>query len=157
MSDPTDEKPALLDGFKAFMMRGNVVDLAVAVVIGAAFTTVVNSVVNGVINPVVGALGTKDLSTYRSCLKAPCHADAAGHVTSGVYILWGSVLGAALNFLITGAVVYFFMVLPMTRFLARRAAKVHKEAAVPAETESVEVTLLRQIRDELVNRREPSA
>ncbi len=62
-------------------------------------------------------------------------------------------LGAALNFLITGAVVYFFMVLPMTRFLARRAARQEQEAAVQAETESIEVTLLRQIRDELVQQR----
>ena len=151
MSETDEKNTGVFRGFRAFMMRGNVVDLAVAVVIGAAFTTVVNSVVNGVINPVVGALGTQNLSSYSSCLKGPCSANAAGHVTHGVFILWGSVLGAALNFLITGAVVYFFMVLPMSRFLARRAAHQMKEAA--QEPESAEVTLLREIRDELLRQR----
>ena len=50
------KEPSVLDGFKAFLMRGNVVDLAVAVVIGAAFTNIVNSVVRGVINPLVAAV-----------------------------------------------------------------------------------------------------
>lgn len=148
MSDHSDGKqPGLLNGFKTFMMRGNVIDLAVAVVIGAAFTKVVNSVVDGVINPIVGALGTQDLSSYHSCLKSPCTAHG------GITLMWGSVLGAALNFLITGAVVYFVMVLPMSRYLARRSAKLRQEAAVQAEAEAIEVTLLRQIRDELVQQR----
>jgi large conductance mechanosensitive channel len=56
------EKESVMAGFKAFLMRGNVVDLAVAVVIGAAFTNIVNAVVKGVINPVVGAFGTPDLA-----------------------------------------------------------------------------------------------
>lgn len=153
MSESGGKQHGLLNGFKTFMMRGNVVDLAVAVVIGAAFTSVVNSVVEGVINPIVGALGTKDLATYRSCLKGPCHMNAAGHVTDGVFILWGSVLGAALNFLITGAVVYFMMVMPMSRYLARRAARQQQEAVAQAQTEAVEVMLLREIRDELVRQR----
>ena len=153
MSDTNEKQPGLLSGFRAFMMRGNVIDLAVAVVIGAAFTTVVNSVVNGVINPVVGALGTQDLSKYHSCLKSPCSPATAGHAAQGVYIMWGSVLGAALNFVITGAVVYFFMVLPMSRFLARHAAHQHKEAQEQAATDSAEVTLLREIRDKLVRQR----
>lgn len=66
------------EGFKAFLMRGNVIDLAVAVVIGTAFTNVVNSVVKGLINPVVGAFGTKDLDRYRSCLDGPCETNQAG-------------------------------------------------------------------------------
>lgn len=152
MSESSEIQPGVLGGFRAFLMRGNVIDLAVAVVIGAAFTGVVNSVVEGVINPVVGALGTKDLSNYRSCLKS-CTPDAAGHVTHGVFILWGAVLGAALNFVITGAVVYFLMVLPMSRFLARRAARQHKAIVEQAETEAVEIRLLREIRDELVAQR----
>ncbi|GAA4915618.1 hypothetical protein GCM10023237_39880 [Streptomyces coeruleoprunus] len=55
-----ENRTSLLEGFKAFLMRGNVIDLAVAVVIGAAFTNIVNALVKGVINPVVGAFGTKD-------------------------------------------------------------------------------------------------
>lgn len=151
MSEANEQRPGLLEGFKAFLMRGNVVDLAVAVVIGAAFTNIVNSVVNGVINPVVGAFGTNDLSSYRSCVKHPCLTNSAGHVVHGVYIQWGSVLSAALNFIITGAVVYFLMVLPMSRYLAHRAARQRKEAVEQPQIET-EVELLREIRDELLRR-----
>nr|WP_161563474.1 large conductance mechanosensitive channel protein MscL [Streptomyces antimycoticus] len=142
-----------MEGFKAFLMRGNVIDLAVAVVIGAAFTAVVNSIVKGLINPIVGAFGTKDLEKYRSCLKAPCETNAAGDVIHGIPILWGSVLSAVLTFLITAAVVYFLMVLPMSRYLARKAAKEEKAEAEQAVAEAEEILLLRQIRDELVAQR----
>ncbi|MGW2326438.1 large conductance mechanosensitive channel protein MscL [Streptomyces sp. NPDC001700] len=149
-----EEKQSVLEGFKAFLIRGNVIDLAVAVVIGAAFTSVVNSVVKGFINPIVGAFGTKDLEKYRSCLKAPCETNAAGEVVHGIPILWGSVLSAILTFLITAAVVYFLMVLPMSRYLARKAAREQQAEEELAETEAEEISLLREIRDELVARRE---
>ncbi|MFI0937880.1 large conductance mechanosensitive channel protein MscL [Streptomyces sp. NPDC021020] len=151
------EQPSLLAGFKEFITRGNVIDLAVAVVVGAAFSSIVNSVVNGIINPLVGAFGTKDLAGYSSCLKGPCAVDSKGETVSGIHILWGSVLSATLTFLITAAVVYFLMVLPMARYLARRAAK--QEAPQTAEpaaaknevnVETDEITLLRDIRDALV-------
>jgi large conductance mechanosensitive channel len=144
--------PSLLAGFKEFVMRGNVIDLAVAVVIGAAFSSVVNSVVTGFINPLVGAFGTKDLAGYSLCLKGPCTVNGKGDVVSGVRILWGSVLSSALTFLITAAVVYFLMVAPMARYLARQAAK--RAALEPVATEEVpeadEIVLLRDIRDALV-------
>jgi len=140
-----------LKGFKAFLMRGNVIDLAVAVVIGAAFTSVVNSLVKGVINPVVGAFGTKDLSSYRSCLSGPCAVDSTGAVTKGIYILWGDVVSAALQFLITAAVVYFLIVLPMNRLLARFSKP--KPEPEPVVAEVTEVELLSEIRD-LLNRPE---
>jgi large conductance mechanosensitive channel len=144
-------KPSLLAGFKEFIMRGNVIDLAVAVVIGAAFSSVVNSVVNGIINPLVGAFGTKDLAGYSSCLKGPCVVNDKGDLTSGIHILWGSALSATLTFLITAAVVYFLMVLPMARYLARRAARQKPaEAVEPVAEEVEEITLLRDIRDALV-------
>lgn len=144
-------KPNLLAGFKEFVMRGKVIDLAVAVVIGAAFSSVVNSVVNGIINPLVGAFGTKDLAGYSSCLKGPCVVNGKGDVTSGIHILWGSVLSATLTFLITAAVVYFLMVLPMARYLARRAARQQPAAVVETAPEvEEEITLLRDIRDALV-------
>ena len=148
------EKESVWEGFKAFLMRGNVIDLAVAVVIGAAFTSVVNSIVKGLINPIVGAFGTKDLEKYRSCLEAPCETNAAGEVVRGIPIMWGSMLSAVLTFLITAAVVYFLMVLPMSRYLARKAAKEQQTEEELAETEAEELTLLREIRDELVARRE---
>ncbi|WP_065762368.1 MULTISPECIES: large conductance mechanosensitive channel protein MscL [Streptomycetaceae] len=150
LSDTASEKKqGLLSGFKQFMMRGNVVDLAVAVVIGAAFTNIVNSVVNGVINPVVGAFGTKDLAGYTLCIKAPCTVDATGKVTQGVAVAWGSVLGAVLNFLITAAVVYFLMVVPMSRFLARRTAKLAQDKEPEPAEETPDIVLLREIRDAL--------
>ncbi|MFG3050195.1 large conductance mechanosensitive channel protein MscL [Kitasatospora sp. NPDC048239] len=135
-----------MKGFKEFLLRGNVVDLAVAVVIGAAFTNIVNAFVKGVINPLVGLFGAKDLASYSSCLKGPCEVNAAGEVTSGIYILWGSVLSAALQFLITAAVVYFVLILPMTRFTAKRKT-LDEEMA---EAEAKEVALLTEIRDVLV-------
>ncbi|MFJ1757433.1 large conductance mechanosensitive channel protein MscL [Kitasatospora sp. NPDC088134] len=137
-----------MKGFKEFLLRGNVVDLAVAVVIGAAFTAVVNAFVKGVIDPLVGLFGTKDLSAYSSCLKGPCEVDAAGNVTSGIFILWGSVLSAALTFLITAAVVYFLLILPMNHFMRKRKS-VEEEAL---EAEAKEVELLTEIRDALVRR-----
>jgi large conductance mechanosensitive channel len=148
------EKESVLAGFKAFLMRGNVIDLAVAVVIGAAFTNIVNAVVSGVINPVVGAFGTKDLAKYSSCLKAPCRTGPGGQV-EGIQIMWGSVLSATLTFLITAAVVYFLMVLPMSRFLARRArAQAAKEQAPVQEVvELSELDVLKEIRDTLIAQR----
>ncbi|MFE6104161.1 large conductance mechanosensitive channel protein MscL [Streptomyces laurentii] len=150
-----EKKQSLLGGFKAFLMRGNVIDLAVAVVIGAAFTNIVNSVVKGVINPLVGAFGTKDLESYRSCLKGPCVVDQAGNAVSGIPIMWGLVLSAVLSFLITAAVVYFLMVLPMARILAKRAAHDRLKEGVQETLEVSELEVLKEIRDHLVAQRGP--
>ncbi|QER89403.1 large conductance mechanosensitive channel protein MscL [Streptomyces tendae] len=149
MSD--QEKTSLLQGFKAFLMRGNVVDLAVAVVIGAAFTNIVNSVVEGIINPLVGAFGTQDLDNYTSCLKGPC--EGTGDAATGVRILWGSVLGATLQFLITAAVVYFLMVLPMAKYLARMEARRKAKEGTREVVEITELEVLKEIRDALVAQR----
>jgi large conductance mechanosensitive channel len=154
------EKQDVLAGFKAFLMRGNVVDLAVAVVIGAAFTKIVNSVVEGVINPVVGSIGPKDLDRYQSCLQGPCTFDrATGAAVSGIAIKWGSVLSAALTFLITAAVVYFLMILPMNKLKKRLDALSAQEAAEAAATpvQKTEVELLTEIRDALLAQRDGSA
>jgi large conductance mechanosensitive channel len=147
------DKESVLEGFKAFLMRGNVIDLAVAVVIGAAFTNVVTSVVKGLINPVVGAFGTKDLNKYQSCLEAPCRTNAAGGVVKGIPIMWGTVLSAVLTFLITAAVVYFLMVLPMSRYLARRARQQAAKEEVKEVIDVSELEVLKEIRDALVGQR----
>ncbi|MEV0258736.1 large conductance mechanosensitive channel protein MscL [Streptomyces sp. NPDC050732] len=147
------KEPGVWEGFKAFLMRGNVVDLAVAVVIGAAFTNIVNSVVKGVINPLVGAFGTKDLDHYSSCLKAPCEMNGAGEVTKGIPIMWGSVLSAVLSFVITAAVVYFLMVLPMAKYLARVAARRAAKEGTKEVMEITELEVLKEIRDALVAQR----
>ena len=150
-----NQEPSVWQGFKTFLMRGNVVDLAVAVVIGAAFTNIFNSVVKGVINPVVGAFGTKDLDKYSSCLKGPCQYDIkTGTVTEGVPIMWGTVLSSTLSFLITAGVVYFLMVLPMAKYLAKQAArKAAKEGVEEKAAEVTELDVLKEIRDGLVAQR----
>ncbi|MFD9218700.1 large conductance mechanosensitive channel protein MscL [Streptomyces sp. NPDC060064] len=148
----SEKKVSVLEGFKAFLMRGNVIDLAVAVVIGAAFTQIVNAVVKGVINPLVGAFGTKDLDSYSSCLKGTCKV-VHGEV-DGIRIMWGSVLGATLTFLITATVVYFLMVLPMSKYLARRAARDAAKEGAKEVVELTELEVLKEIRDAIVAQRE---
>ncbi|CAM5461167.1 Large-conductance mechanosensitive channel [Streptomyces aurantiogriseus] len=150
MSESKKESSVWQD-FKAFLMRGNVVDLAVAVVIGAAFTNIVNSVVKGIINPLVGAFGTKNLDSYSSCLKGPC--TGTGDAATGVRILWGSVLGATLSFVITAAVVYFLMVLPMSKYLARQEARRKARESTHEAIEVTELEVLKEIRDALVAQR----
>ncbi|WP_405583808.1 large conductance mechanosensitive channel protein MscL [Streptomyces sp. NBC_01092] len=142
-----NKEPGVWDGFKAFLMRGNVVDLAVAVVIGAAFTSIVNAVVKGIINPLVGAIGTKNLDHYSSCLSSTCKGE------QGIQILWGTVLGAALSFVITAAVVYFLMVLPMAKYLARVEARRKAKEGTREIIEVTELEVLKEIRDALVAQR----
>ncbi|ARF55756.1 large conductance mechanosensitive channel protein MscL [Streptomyces gilvosporeus] len=147
------EKKGVLQGFKEFLMRGNVVELAVAVVVGAAFTNIVNAVVKGVINPIIGALGSQNLDNYKACLTT-CNVDKkTGAFTDGIYILWGSVLSAALTFLITAAVVYFLMILPMNKWKDRQAAK---KPADNTPANPTEVELLMEIRDALLAQRNGS-
>ncbi|MFD3946988.1 large conductance mechanosensitive channel protein MscL [Streptomyces sp. NPDC058579] len=146
---------SVMAGFKAFLTRGNVIDLAVAVVIGAAFTNIVNSVVKGIINPVVGAFGTKNLESYKSCIKDSCQV-VNGEV-QGIELQWGLVLSAVLSFLITAAVVYFLMVLPMAKYLARRAAHDKAKEGVQETMEISELEVLKEIRDALVTQRGPSS
>ena len=147
----SEQRTSVLQGFKAFLMRGNVVDLAVAVVIGAAFTNIVNSIVKGIINPLVGAVGTKNLDSYNSCIKGPC--EGTGDSATGVRILWGSVLGATLTFVITAAVVYFLMVLPMSKYLARVEARRKAKEGTREIIEVTELEVLKEIRDALVAQR----
>ncbi|MER8045240.1 large conductance mechanosensitive channel protein MscL [Streptomyces sp. NPDC094032] len=149
------KKESVLDGFKAFLMRGNVIDLAVAVVIGAAFTNIVNSVVKGLINPIVGAFGTKNLESYKSCIKDPCKI--VNGEMQGIQLEWGLVLSAILSFIITAAVVYFLMVLPMAKVLAKRAAHDKAKEGVQETLEVSELEVLKEIRDTLVAQRGPSS
>lgn len=148
----SEHNQGVLAGFKEFLMRGNVVELAVAVVIGAAFTKIVNAVVEGFINPVVGALGPKDLENYQACLKAPCQLNEAGEM-EGIPLQWGTVLSASITFLITAAVVYFLMVVPINRYKARMDATKPVDNAPAAPTE---VGLLTEIRDQLIAQRTDS-
>ena len=108
-----------MDGFRKFVLRGNVVDLAVAVVIGAAFGAIVTSFVSGVITPLIGLFGNRNFDQYTWCLKGPCTAAAGNDPGTGVRLLYGNVLTALLNFLIIAAVVYFLIVKPVQSLLDR--------------------------------------
>lgn len=127
-----------MKGFRDFILRGNVIDLAVAVVIGAAFTAIVNSIVTAVINPAIGALF--DAQSLATALPVVIPTTSGGEAV----IYFGAVIGAALNFLIVAAIVYFVMVLPVNKMRERQAAKkgVAAEEAGPTETQ-----LLAEIRD----------
>jgi large conductance mechanosensitive channel len=110
----------MLKDFKAFILRGNVVDLAIGVVIGAAFAAVVTAFTEGVISPLLGLFGGANFDSRRACIKAPCTYDANGKVTDGSVLQYGKVLTALIAFLITAAVLYFFVVRPVNALMARR-------------------------------------
>ena len=119
----------MIKGFKDFILRGNVVDLAVAVVIGAAFTAVVNSLVDSFLTPLIalvsggGALGGE-------------------WVVNGQRFTWGAFLSTVIGFLLTAAVVYFLVVLPVHRLFGRLA-----RGEEPPPVGPTQVELLAEIRD----------
>ena len=96
-----------MSGFKQFLLRGNVVDLAVGVVIGAAFGTVVSSFVKDVLTPIIGAI-----------VKQPDFSQMFIQV-NGSKIMYGSFLNALIAFLLVAAAVYYFVVLPVNALVAR--------------------------------------
>lgn len=113
----------MLKGFRDFILRGNVVDLAVAVMIGAAFNAIVGSLVGDVLNPLIAAVfGKPDFS--RVVLEV-----------HGGQIKVGSFFNAVVSFLIVASVIYFCIVLPMNYFQARlKAAAPAAPPAPPAST-----------------------
>ena len=110
----------MLNDFKAFVLRGNVVDLAIGVVIGAAFAAVVTTFTEGIVSPLIGLFGNANFDTLHACLKGPCTFNDAGEVTGGSVLQYGRVLTALIGFLITAAVLYFFVVRPVNALMARR-------------------------------------
>jgi large conductance mechanosensitive channel len=129
----------VIQGFKTFIMRGNVVDLAVAFVIGAAFTGVVTSFTNNIINPLIAAFG----GTNVNGLAWKIVGDNDKTVMD-----FGAVITAVINFLIVAAVVYFFVVTPMNLLAERRKRGQEPEPSAPAE----DIVLLQEIRDLLRQR-----
>jgi large conductance mechanosensitive channel len=119
----------MLTGFKDFLLRGNVVELAVAVVIGAAFATLVNGFVDSFLTPLIGLVGGGGELGGEFRIREQ-------HFT------WGAFLSKVIGFVLTAAVVYFIVVVPMKRLVERRQ---RGEEAGPAEPTQVE--LLAEIRD----------
>jgi large conductance mechanosensitive channel len=128
----------MIKGFREFILRGNVVDLAVAVVIGAAFGAIVTSFTGNIVNPIIASLGGSGA------------ADGLGFrirsANPKTLVDFGAVITAAVNFLIIAAVIYLILVLPMNKLAERRKRGEAPVEAVPTE----DVVLLRQIRDLLV-------
>lgn len=126
----------MLKGFKAFILRGNVIELAIAVVIGTAFTALVTGFTKFIINPVIAAFGGRSVDGLAFYLVPENKA---------TLVDIGSLVTALITFLITAAVVYFLFVVPMNKLSERRQrgdATDVVEPAVPTELE-----LLTEIRD----------
>ena len=125
----------MLKEFKGFLFKGNVVDLAVAVIIGIAFAAIISAIVSGLITPLVGMIFSKDFS-------------AMTFKINGSTFSYGLVIDAILKFVSTAAVVFFAIVKPMQAIMARRASGDVEDA--PALSD--EAVLLTQIRDLLSQR-----
>lgn len=134
----------MFQDFKKFLMRGNVVDLAVAVVIGAAFGAVITSLVDGIINPIVGLVGGKDLSGWVITLKDATATDPA------VELRWGAVLSSIIDFVLIAAAIFFLIVKPMNAMVERRRRGEEPAEDTPAPSD--EAVLLTEIRDLLAQR-----
>ena len=126
----------MIKGFKDFLMRGNVVDLAVAVVIGTAFGVVVAAFAKDFIGGIIGVFGgSPDFGR-------------AGFTINHSPIILGSTINALIYFVIVAAAVYFFVVLPVNKLAERRKSGEEPESAAPSE----EILLLQEIRDLLRQR-----
>ncbi|WP_354702285.1 Large-conductance mechanosensitive channel [Paraconexibacter sp. AEG42_29] len=125
----------ILKGFKEFLLRGNVIDLAVAVIIGAAFGGVVKAFAEDFVGGIIGVIGgSPDFGR-------------AGFTINDSKIIYGSTLTALINFVIVAAVIYFVLVLPLKRMMER--GQTPEESPAPTD----EAVLLAEIRDELRARR----
>jgi large conductance mechanosensitive channel len=126
----------MLKGFKEFIMRGNVVDLAVAVVIGAAFKAVVDALVADILTPIVAAIsGSQDFSAL--------------HFTIHKSVFkYGDLINQIISFVIVAAAIYFFVVIPLNALAERRARRIAAGQPDPEpEAKAEDVVLLEQIRD----------
>jgi large conductance mechanosensitive channel len=126
----------MIKGFKDFLLRGNVIDLAVAVVVGGAFGAVVAAFATDFIGGIIGAIGGSP------------NFGKAGFTVNDSKIILGSTLTALINFVIVAAAVYFFVVVPVNHLMERR--KTGEEPEVESPTE--DIVLLQEIRDLLRQR-----
>ena len=132
----------MLKGFKDFIMRGNVIDLAVGVVIGAAFTAIVKAFTDNIINPLINSVGGADFSFGFRIIPS----------NDGTFVDFGALITAIINFLLIAAVVYFLIVAPMNKLDEQQKLRrgIDPKAADPTEQE-----LLTEIRDLLAGGNNP--
>lgn len=137
----------MLAEFKQFIARGNVIDMAVGIVVGAAFTAIVTSLVGDIINPVIGMIiGGIDFSNYYLDLSMGNYADLEAAKKAGApLIMYGLFINAVIKFLIVAFVV-FLMVKQVNRLKNQFEAKEAEKAAEPAAV-AADVALLTEIRD----------
>jgi large conductance mechanosensitive channel len=128
----------MVKGFKDFLMRGNIVDLAIAVVIGTAFAKVIDAFVSAIVTPILNAFPGASVNGLGFHLRG-------GDLEAKTFINFSTIINAIIVFVLTAAVVYFIFVVPMVKMQERRARGLEPEPeAVPEST-----LLLREIRDSL--------
>lgn len=135
----------MLQGFKDFILRGNVIDLAVGVVIGAAFTAVVSAFTDNIVTPLISSVGGSDYSGLGFRIIPGNDA---------TFLDFGAVISSGIHFILVAAVVYFVIVVPMNKLneLQKRMLKAEEsEAAAPTDVE-----LLAEIRDLLADKQRPN-
>ncbi len=130
----------MLKGFREFIMRGNVVDLAIAVVIGTAFTALVKAFVTDILTPIIAAIvGQPNFATLTFTIN---HSQ----------FFYGDLINSLITFVAVAAAVYFFVVVPLNALAARRA----RGQAPPADEMPPDIALLTEIRDLLAGQERPS-
>ncbi|MCI1831871.1 MAG: large conductance mechanosensitive channel protein MscL [Bifidobacterium sp.] len=140
----------MFEGFKKFIARGNMIDMAVGVVMGAAVTAVVTAIVKNLINPLISMIfGKTDLDGVLT------------FTINNAHFSIGAILGALLNFLIIAVAVYFCILVPINKFrdmssamMTRKKGSSQEEDEVELSPEEQTVVLLQQIKDELAGRGE---
>ena len=129
----------MLKGFKDFILRGNVVELATAVVIGTAFTAIVTAFTKNIIDPLIASFGGADAADglgFRILSSNPA-----------TFVDLGAVITATINFLIVAAVVYFLLIVPMNKLNSAKTRFNKKGEPVEEETPLTQMDVLEQIRD----------
>ncbi|MEJ5912861.1 large conductance mechanosensitive channel protein MscL [Pseudokineococcus sp. 1T1Z-3] len=138
----------MISGFKDFILRGNVIDLAVAVVVGSAFTAIVTAISTDVFGNLIAVFF--EASDYTGLGVTVPSLDGEG---PGTRVVFGTTVAAVINFLVVAAVLYFLVVMPMNRFFSLRKDGEKPEPAAPSE----DVLLLQEIRDLLRAQQQPGA
>jgi len=127
----------MFQGFKDFILRGNVIELATAVIIGGAFTAIVTAISDKVINPMIAAIGSPDVGGLGFRIRPEVEA---------TFVDLGAVITAAINFIIIAAVVYFIIIMPMNK-----VSEMRKRGAAEDEIPPTSEELLAEIRDLLAH------
>lgn len=131
----------MVKGFKDFIMRGNIVDLAVAFVIGAAFAKMVADFVSAIVTPILNAFPGAKVDGWGFSLRG-------GELRSATFVNISVIINSVIVFVITALIVYLIFVVPMNKLAERRKRGVEPEPEAPAE----DILLLQQIRDLLAAR-----